>query len=704
MTKRRTVTAMGCFASLAILHLAGFGHAQGDQIDRLSQFVMVDYRQGAGTNAGLVEHHRDFLLARYLGQDDPNGHPMTPQRLVLYVTHPGVSGAFSHFYDPRDTVPTTGPCAIDAPGDAYRFVDFLEAVGKQHPDLEIELFVSNGSVAIDPGDHPVTNSTWQCPPVPATDLPTTLAGALANSGKFVAAPEFMQWVDALNTTMDARGSAASPAFENPIKGVTFDPEGMTVEDVIATSLAFDNLMTRTPGLQHLRLGTMPGYGEIKTAKALTTDFPASSWPADLACATIGAGSGNWTLFNSLLTSGGQGRPTWRSGSDTSSILDSAYIQVYNDCGTDPGTGDPRGPVAGSLYLWQNQAACGDRNDRAPRTPEEASTNLLNTLRNLPTINGPGTMTTVQAGANGVTMTLDVPHALPPGQARLDFSIISRSSSIYIASSPSSVPAPITNCLNWGSPPSTSCTGNSGTSHLLPYCLPLKVGLATDETTAPGTSCSSGAGGAPSHGCSELDQLVQHHYLFNEVGTDYRQPTITSESHERIFLMFSAEQGDGRRFENGGDTPFFGIWSYADFLGFANRFQQRSTTIPFYSIDPTVTCEDGTGPCGANRGMPALRPGSTTMPYSNFAIYDLYFACKAWNIAAYPGGYASSNCPADLNHDAVVDGYDLAELLGQWGGACLTGDAACHADLDHDGVVDGEDLAMLLAAWGLPCDE
>jgi len=52
--------------------------------------------------------------------------------------------------------------------------------------------------------------------------------------------------------------------------------------------------------------------------------------------------------------------------------------------------------------------------------------------------------------------------------------------------------------------------------------------------------------------------------------------------------------------------------------------------------------------------------------------------------------------SDLNHDHVIDGTDLAVLLGSWG-PC----AGCPADLNGDGVVDGSDLAALLGAWG-PC--
>ena len=48
-------------------------------------------------------------------------------------------------------------------------------------------------------------------------------------------------------------------------------------------------------------------------------------------------------------------------------------------------------------------------------------------------------------------------------------------------------------------------------------------------------------------------------------------------------------------------------------------------------------------------------------------------------------------PADLNGDGVVNGADLAILLGQWGGSGS-------ADLNGDGVVNGADLALLLGAW------
>jgi hypothetical protein len=48
-------------------------------------------------------------------------------------------------------------------------------------------------------------------------------------------------------------------------------------------------------------------------------------------------------------------------------------------------------------------------------------------------------------------------------------------------------------------------------------------------------------------------------------------------------------------------------------------------------------------------------------------------------------------PEDLNGDDVVDGSDLAILLGAWGGSGV-------GDIDGSGAIDAADLALLLGAW------
>lgn len=51
-----------------------------------------------------------------------------------------------------------------------------------------------------------------------------------------------------------------------------------------------------------------------------------------------------------------------------------------------------------------------------------------------------------------------------------------------------------------------------------------------------------------------------------------------------------------------------------------------------------------------------------------------------------------SCPADINHDGLVDGLDLGSILSGWGGPGA-------GDLDGSGVIDGIDLGALLSGWG-----
>ncbi|MFO0874661.1 MAG: hypothetical protein U0575_11925 [Phycisphaerales bacterium] len=53
---------------------------------------------------------------------------------------------------------------------------------------------------------------------------------------------------------------------------------------------------------------------------------------------------------------------------------------------------------------------------------------------------------------------------------------------------------------------------------------------------------------------------------------------------------------------------------------------------------------------------------------------------------------ASACSGDLGGDGVVDGADLGQLLGNWGGSGV-------GDIDGDGTVNGSDLGLLLGSWG-----
>ena len=58
------------------------------------------------------------------------------------------------------------------------------------------------------------------------------------------------------------------------------------------------------------------------------------------------------------------------------------------------------------------------------------------------------------------------------------------------------------------------------------------------------------------------------------------------------------------------------------------------------------------------------------------------------------------CPGDVSGNYIVDGVDLAAVLGAWG---TSGQGQLTTDITGDGVVDGQDLAVILAGWG-PCPQ
>lgn len=60
------------------------------------------------------------------------------------------------------------------------------------------------------------------------------------------------------------------------------------------------------------------------------------------------------------------------------------------------------------------------------------------------------------------------------------------------------------------------------------------------------------------------------------------------------------------------------------------------------------------------------------------------------------GADGCGCPADFNGDSIVDGPDLAVVLGSWGSLPPSPPTA---DLNDDGMIDGIDLGLLLEAWG-----
>lgn len=97
-------------------------------------------------------------------------------------------------------------------------------------------------------------------------------------------------------------------------------------------------------------------------------------------------------------------------------------------------------------------------------------------------------------------------------------------------------------------------------------------------------------------------------------------------------------------------------------------------------DGSVVCWGFGGNCDftSYHGGPVLQVGALPMQA---------FCCKATYLVP-------SFCLGDLNLDSIVDGNDLATLLGSWGWC-----SGCAADVNGDAMVDGNDLTALLGAWG-----
>ncbi len=119
-----------------------------------------------------------------------------------------------------------------------------------------------------------------------------------------------------------------------------------------------------------------------------------------------------------------------------------------------------------------------------------------------------------------------------------------------------------------------------------------------------------------------------------------------------------------------------------------------------AVIPTFACGDaGAGDCAVAHGnggcsdQCCCESVCATDPFCCDVRWDAICATAAAGCVG-GGDCGGSECPADLNGDASVDGQDLGVLLGNWGAGGAT-------DLNGDGSVDGQDLGIMLGAWG-PC--
>jgi hypothetical protein len=60
------------------------------------------------------------------------------------------------------------------------------------------------------------------------------------------------------------------------------------------------------------------------------------------------------------------------------------------------------------------------------------------------------------------------------------------------------------------------------------------------------------------------------------------------------------------------------------------------------------------------------------------------------------GESCTPCPGDVNDSGIVNGTDIAIILGAWG---TSGGKFPRSDTDGNGIVDAADLAVVLGGWG-----
>ncbi len=79
------------------------------------------------------------------------------------------------------------------------------------------------------------------------------------------------------------------------------------------------------------------------------------------------------------------------------------------------------------------------------------------------------------------------------------------------------------------------------------------------------------------------------------------------------------------------------------------------------------------------------------------VFEGAWAYSGWNIDDIELWAMPPAIAGDLNHDGIVDGFDLATLIATWGD-CPPPPEECPADVDGSGSVDVDDLLALLANW------
>ena len=565
-----------------------------------SSRLIWDYRDTAPSKVSLVDYHH--WLLDYCRSE-------TPERLVLYVSSPQIADqTFCDFYDPT---------AASKIGTAdLNLVGFLSTMSTESAlqGIEVELLADASSF------NP-TNDTacggWT--PNPATPTVGSIAAPTLPSRGWGPCTSCAADRTAMGLLLDWFGTLAaqSAVAGGVLKGLTIDPESSRNpggnEYYIELGLWMDMYRTATTAMQDIRLGMTVGVESHTFGKLVNTDFP------------VPAGYNVSTYDATYL--GTDRRLTYRSG-DASPLVDSVYLQVYDECLVQGGVLQP-----GSFYQWMCSGGADSGVAPTPIAPvapwstsaETAANILAATLRRRPEQPGPGTITaTADAG---------VPNPVEgnPGGADLvgngtRFTLWPPFARMQLVDGATRIPA---------SPASWNL-----------------MNAATSDTSAQVNGLQASGGPFP--------------YRYTELSIDYGAPTVAADQVDRFWFLFSAEKTT--------DTPFFGYWTYADFESFLAAFDATTGTA---ANAPFVSPSGAAIPKPLQLGIYSLFEASrswgadfydTPYPGSTFLRADLdddgrIDGRDAGRLLAMWG---TGDRLADLNRDGIVDELDLESMLASWG--------------------------------------
>jgi len=136
-----------------------------------------------------------------------------------------------------------------------------------------------------------------------------------------------------------------------------------------------------------------------------------------------------------------------------------------------------------------------------------------------------------------------------------------------------------------------------------------------------------------------------------------------------------------------------------FNGYPCNGLQNEYWLRFWCAEPCGVC----GVAGTNDCCSASPTGSAGCEHgeccAKVCAIDPFCCFTQWDgICAQEARALCQDicCTADLNGDGIVNGADLAIILGLWGANYIN-----PADLTGDCLVNGADIAVVLGQWG-PC--